>query len=45
LSSLGPDLHVIESPSQDGELSLALKRLLAPPDCDQRPVTCPQAAV
>jgi len=38
LSSLGPDLHVIERPFQDGELSLALKSLLSPPDRDQHQV-------
>jgi CheY-like chemotaxis protein len=45
LSALGPDLQVIQRPFQDGELSLALKRLLSPPDCDQHPVVCPRAAV
>ena len=35
LNSLGPDLQVIDKPSQKRELALALKRLLAQPEADQ----------
>ena len=35
LSCIGPDLQVIEKPSQKRELALALKRLLAAPDASQ----------
>jgi two-component system cell cycle sensor histidine kinase/response regulator CckA len=35
LSCIGPDVQVVEKPSQKRELALALKRLLAPRDSDQ----------
>jgi signal transduction histidine kinase/ActR/RegA family two-component response regulator len=38
LACLGPDLQVIEKPSQKRELALALKRLLATPDSGQHQV-------
>lgn len=38
LKAIGSDLEVIEKPSQNYELALALKRLLAPQDSDQQHV-------
>ena len=38
LSSLGPDLQVIEKPTQDGELARALKHLLSAPESSKHQV-------